>query len=594
MPKGFFCNEKYAPQSSFISGECMQHKLMAVLIVLFAAYSFSFAERYARYNYVGYFPGSIKRIIVMSDDDCAGTKWDLLDQSKKTVASGVVGKSVFGKGDHTPMPFNYEIDFSSVTAEGQYTFKMQGVTDAAITVKKNLLKNVVAANLRFFYTHRSGSKNCLDREPGHFADSASVVYHRNGKENTDEWVVDPKHRKFNLRGGWYDGNLYTKYTASEAYATYYLLRAYEIQPSLFDKIYSTSENIDILDNAKCGLDYLTKIMPNDSEFIIQVGGFKDNDGGIYLPDKDPRAAKHECYAMMSQPQMGLSAAALALGSSVFSKLGKTDDAKKYRQMAEKIFSKALSVTTPPAWLEKDGVDPYKDETPADNMELAAIELYKLTKDQSYVPKIQKFAKEAKTAGWSSVSEQNLAAHLRCMDVYPQAKKFVSEDLDGFLNTSTSNGNIWKLPIEYTSDAIYSYEQICSAVIQYQMVTKDKKFDRMTQSVVDYMFGCNNWGMSFVSLKTVPSSVRNLFSQIYRLQTRLFPEGSIVPGPVDKKTQDDDMWCCFDKTTEPMYPFNTEKVNFFDNSDDESCVSATIPGVADGIFLFSLLSLVQGQ
>jgi hypothetical protein len=117
---------------------------------------------------------------------------------------------------------------------------------------------------------------------------------------------------------------------------------------------------------------------------------------------------------------------------------------------------------------------------------------------------------------------------------------------------------------------------------------------MAQSLLDYMFGCNNWGISFVSLKTVPNSVRNIFSQIYRLQTRLFPEGSICPGPLDKKSQDDDMWCCFDKTTEPMYPFNTPKVNFFDNSDDESSVSTTLPGVADGIFLFTLASVLYAQ
>jgi hypothetical protein len=75
---------------------------------------------------------------------------------------------------------------------------------------------------------------------------------------------------------------------------------------------------------------------------------------------------------------------------------------------------------------------------------------------------------------------------------------------------------------------------------------------------------------------------------------LFPEGGIVGGPLDTKTQKEDVWCCFDRTAEPTYRFNTDKVSFYDNSDDEACTNAVLTGIADGIYLFALASKIYGE
>jgi endoglucanase len=573
----------------------MQRKLLFGCVVLLAAYAFCSAERYARFNEVGYFPKSPKRIVIMSDDDCAGARWNIMDQNKKSVLSGVLGKSVFGKGDHTPLAFNYEIDFSSLTNEGSYGFEMPGISNVVLNIKKDLLRPVVASNLRFFYVLRSGSKNCLDREPGHFGDSASVVFHRKGKENSEEfWGPGEKKRKINMLGGWYDGYLYTKYTLTNAYAAYFLLRSYELNPSLFVKKYSATDLVDVLDNAKWGLDYLCKVMPADNEFIIEVGGWKDNETGIHLPPSDPLNGKRECYSAISVPQMGLTAAALALGGSVFGGLGHKADAEKYTQAAVKIFTKAAASTAENAWLEKDGTELYKDESWADDMELAAIELFRTTKDQAYLSRALKYASSAKAAGWIAWSDLHLAAHERVLEHSPQTKKYILEDLDDFQNAATSNGNIWSLPIEYTPQGLHSCFEAASGALGSAGATKEKKYERFAFHVIDYALGCNNWGLSFVSLASVPKSARNYYSQIYRLQTRLFPEGAIAGGPLDTKTQKEDVWCCFDRTAEPTYPFNTDKVSFYDNSDDEACTNAILTGVADGIYLFTLASKLYGE
>ncbi|GAF91483.1 unnamed protein product, partial [marine sediment metagenome] len=273
--------------------------------------TFSHAKGYARYNLAGYFPNTIKRIVIMSDDDCAGKKWEIKDKSGKSVLSGTVEKSLIGKGDHTPMDFNHEIDFSSLTTVGTFTFKIEGIKAFKIKIKKNPYKSIIQSNLRWLRVTRSGSKDCLDHKPAHFGDTASYIYRRKGKENTDEWEEDPNGKKVNMLGGWYDGFVYTKFTLTTALTTYSLLRAYEINPSVFGKKYSKTDLIDILDEAKWGLDYLLKTMPDDNEFIIQMGGFADNERGTLLPHEDPRDGKRECYSIFSPNQMGNAAAALA-------------------------------------------------------------------------------------------------------------------------------------------------------------------------------------------------------------------------------------------------------------------------------------------
>lgn len=562
--------------------------------IMFSIIQFSFTEVFVRYNLAGYFPETEKSIIVMGDEDCAGMEWTIKNASGKKMLSGRIQESLAGKSGFTPKPYNYKIYFTKITNSGVYSFSVNGTKYADLKINRNPYGKILSEMVRFLKVHRSGTNDVLDREPAHFGDSSCYIYRRKNDLNTI-WEEDANGKKVNMKGGWYEGFSFIKFTLTNAHITYYLLRSYELNSGLFQKIYSKTKLVDILDEAKFGLEYLLKAMPDENEFIIEVGGFLDTENGTKLPHLDSRDTKREAYSAISLPQMGSAIAALALGSSVFYKLGNKKDANAYKKMALKIFKKAISNDIEKeAWIKK-GYDICKDSTSFDNLLLGAVELYRLTNDQSILAKAKIFAQKAQNTNWASFADLHMTAHNRFMEIYPKSKEFLINDLDSYNDYSKKKNNVWGQPIEYTYYSLYPFLEIASAALQYQITTKDKKFNSMVLNMVNYAFGQNNWGRSFISSKSIKGSVRNYYSQIYVLQTHLFPSGGISSGPIDTKShKSESIWCFYDQNARPEQEFNTPSVRFFDHSDDFMCMSASTYGIADGIFLLTQMSTLYGQ
>jgi endoglucanase len=568
-------------------------KRYAVVALLAAATAAAAAsDVFIRYNYLGYNPARAKKVIVMAERNIDNQKWAVRDTQSKIVLQGTLGKSLCGRGEHAPLPFNYSINLSALTSEGVYSLETKGADNAKIIVKKNPYTRMIEKPIRWLRVARSGSKDCLDHAPGHFGDTSCVVYHRRDGRN-DLWDVKTS-KKINIIGGWNDAADYLKITLEIGYADYWLLRAYAMAPEIFAKKYSTSDYVDVLDEAKFGLDFLARCMPDTNEFVIQVGDNTDHNQGCRLPADDTLDGKRPVLSALSQPQMGYAAASLALGSAIFGSLGNEKLAQHYREMAELIFRRAVSSdVVAPAWLAipDEGFEFYNDATPDDNMELAAAELYRLTKDQKYLDAGKKFADRARSAGWRAWESVNMPAHLRLIDYYPEVKYDLRSDLDDFQTYSRRRGNLWGVPMKYVWGGLYCYIGVGSSAIEYQMVTKDPRYQSLGLNMIDYLFGCNNWGMFFIASKDIPQSIKHPNSTIYMLQSsRLFPEGAIAEGPGDIKefTKEYPMFG-YDKRAEPTDKFNTEQGVFYDNNKDYMCMETTIGGVADGIYMIAIAS-----
>lgn len=546
---------------------------------------------YLRYNYVGYNPAREKKVVVMSERKIDNQKWIVRDDKSGTVLDGTVGESLCGKGDHAPLPFNYTIDISNLSMEGVYYIETNGAEKAKIIIKKNPYTWLVEKPLRWFRVARSGSADCLDHKPGHFGDTSCVVYHRKGTMNSD-WSIKTD-KKVNGFGGWYDAGDYLKFSLTIAYSDYFLLRAYEMAPEIFTKKYSTTEYVDVLDEAKWGLDFLMKCMPDTNEFIIEVGDNEDHNQGCRLPADDTLDGKRPVLSALSPTQMGYAAAALALGSATFGKLGKTALAKQYLDMAELIFRRATSKdAVAPAWLAipEEGESFYDDDSKNDNLELGAAELYRATKDPKYLEAGKKYADLARTAGWRAWESVNIPAHLRMLEYYPIVKNDIRLDMEDFRSYSQRPGNLWGVPLKYVWAGLYCYIGVGSGALEYKLASHDARYERMGANMVDYLMGVNNWGVFFIGAKEIPHTIRHPYSQIYSLQSRLFPEGAISEGPGDiKEFEKEFPMFGFDQTVEPTYKFNTSKGVFFDNKKDYMCMETCINGVADGIYLLAIAS-----
>ena len=562
-------------------------------------------QSWVRYNLAGYDPVRTKKAIVMSSVNLSGAAWNLKDNTNANVASGTIGSSTTGKGDYMPMAFNYSIDFSTIESEGDYTLSVGSLSPVTIKIKCQPYTNLLSQILRTIRVRRSGSNDALDHGISHLGDTACIIRKRNilnandlGKTNSgsDSWRAASPTKKANMAGGYYDAGDYIKFTLTNAHLTYFMLRSYETAPELFDgvKLYSKTSLDDLLDNAKWGLDYLARCMPEEGEFIIQTGGSQDHEQALRLPENDLLNGKRECYSANSKPQMALAAAALALGAKIFKNKGLATEADMYKTKAIQLYTAAKASTEPIAWWQTNatgGETYYADRTEADNMELAAIELYNLASEGSYLTDAASFGANAAAAYWSSWGVYNMPAHLRVYEANKTLLSLARQDLNNFETIANRVNNMWHIPHESVWGSLYSQISVASNAMQFQNLTKNTTFSNIGHDVIDYVMGRNPWGLGFIATKDFANTITSSYAVIYRLQQTKFPYGEIAEGPATASDYAGNTQY-FNPPHNPALwhsQFNTSAFTFFEQPGDYISMETTIGGLADGLYFLTLAS-----
>ena len=96
----------------------------------------------------------------------------------------------------------------------------------------------------------------------------------------------------------------------------------------------------------------------------------------------------------------------------------------------------------------------------------------------------------------------------------------------------------------------------------------------------------------VASENIPNSVENIYSQVYRIKTKLFPTGAIAEGPGDKATHDRLKKYFKQPEPNPFDEFNSSEAVFYDNEHDFQTMETTICGLADGLLFFTLIDLLE--
>ena len=571
-------------------------KQVTILLFLIIFSQVSIGQILISYNQAGYYPEHNKRIIIQSDISLQGTEWNFRDIFNTVVLSGTIAPSIQGVTDYTAKSYNYEIPFSSITTQGIYTFELQGHEAIEISINCDPYSDFIFKALRGIRVRRSNSEDALIHGLSHTGDISCPIYER-GANNSD-WSPRSDNKTANMLGGWYDAGDYIKFTLTCAYATYFILKSYDTNPELFRnrKTYSTTALNDMLDEAKHGLDFLMKTMPEPGIFIIQTGGHLDHTQGLRMPENDLLDGQRECYSALSKTQMGLTAAALALGAKIFSAEGFNTEASQYAQKAEDIFEAALASTESPAWWEGGYEVFYADNSEADNMALAALELYRLTGENTYLTHAQNFSQLAGSSYWAAWSNVNMTAHANIYPYHSPALTPLTQDLQYFRSFAQAAGNIWNTPHATTWGTLYSYFSVAHGALQHALVTEQSTFEDMAIDVLDYTFGLNHWGLAFMASEKLPHSITSAYAVMYRLQPHLFPTGEIAEGPTDATTHANNRtW--FSPAHNPNLwhaDYNTPNFTFFEQDGDYVCMETTLGGLADGLFLLSLASTILCQ
>jgi len=601
----------------------MKNKNLSLVFVgylLISCFSLpTLAEVFIRYNQAGYSAMRSKHIIVMANKEQNKATWQLKNSSTEIISSGLLGASIAAKTDHSAKPYNYLIDISNVTKLDDYqlvvTYADQESNEQTITkeivIKAQPYQAIGSDILRFLRVARSGTADTLLTPASHLADDSAVLYEPLGDIKQGQWQQAQPLNTVDMLGGWYDAADYIKFTLTTAYTSYYLLRSYQEAPDFFQgtlsKRFSQTKFIDVLDEAKIGLDYLLKTQPSVDEFIIQVSTGKDHQQGYRLPQDDSRDGQREALSAISPSHMGLTSAALALGSKIFAKQNELALSEKYKKAAIAIFQRATQddALVSPAF-ERDATnDFYLDNNSADNMGLAAIELYLLTTDEKYLMQAQHYAKQAHNGKWASWCCVTSSLNYRLSLLSDDANRNFTAELNGYQQYDRQQGNIWGIPMIPTWGPLagagiaasygglkYLQEQTNKSAVNN---TSSNEVDaRLLWDNIDYFFGRNNWGISFVASRDLDFAVENIYSQVYQL-TETFPLGAVSEGPGKRSTylqlQDYFTPTLLDDSFEE---FNTSTQVFFDNSSNFQTMESTIVGQAATLYMLAVASKVQSS
>jgi len=257
-----------------------------------------------------------------SDSFTPGKTYALVDAASGTqVYSAAPAAWNNGAEDKSSGDKAWWFDFSSVKAPGTYyvldvdNAVRSDVFDISDTVYREILKRAV----RMLFYQRAGQAKDAKWAGDGWADTIDHVGPGQDHEarlftnKTDATTAK------DVWGGWFDAGDYNKYTNWTAGYVVSLLRAYLENPSVWRDDYEIPESgngiPDVLDEAKWGMDYLTRLQQDDGSVLSIVGEASAS---------PPSAATSPSYYGAPNTSAALAtASAFALGATVF---GSLDDA----------------------------------------------------------------------------------------------------------------------------------------------------------------------------------------------------------------------------------------------------------------------------
>jgi hypothetical protein len=262
-----------------------------------------------------------------------------------------------------------------------------------------------------------------------------------------------------------------------------------------------------------------------------------------------------------------------------------------------VFSKKLKKKAIEAWefaLSDTGycqtacnVSPYfyEERNYADDLELAATQLYKITKDKKYIREAKYWGDQEKVSPWikdghashyESYPFINLGHYFLSETGEKEFSEYYDKGLDLLFERGREDPFFNGLPFIWCSNNL-----VAAAITQanlYQKATGNKKFEEMEAALRDWLFGCNPWGTAMIcglpGLEDSPMFPHSSFTVLLNKTTY----GGLVDGPVYSTIFNNLIG--IEMTQEDTYaPFNNGKAVYHDDIGDYSSNEPTMDGTA---------------
>ncbi|HEX6180270.1 MAG TPA: glycoside hydrolase family 9 protein [Chitinophagaceae bacterium] len=542
---------------------------VAILLLLTGVFTMSsrksdnVADAYIRVNLLGYKPAGVKIAVWGSKEPHTIVNFQLVDVlSGKIVFTGKAGKPF---GAYGPFVQTYRLDFSAFTNPGKYLLRAGDAVSPEFLINADVYKGAADFCLRYMRQQRSGFNPYL-KDSCHTHDGYTM------------YGPMPDSTHIDVSGGWHDASDYLQYSATSANATYHLLAAARDFPQVFNDKHAANGlpgnngRIDVLDEAKWGLDWLLKMHPRDKWMFNQIADDRDH-AGMRIPKEDSfygKGLERPVYFCSGQPQglfkyknraTGVAstaakfASAFALGNQLFERA----DSSYASLLAQRYMSaKRMAMKQPGVCQTAPGRAPYfyEEDNWVDDMELAnaigyATE-FKLTvqrygsawhfRDVNPLKSAFELAKREPVTPWLGA---DTARHYQWypfinLGHYELAKRLKGKQRETIINfykrgiqlvwnKAKQNAFYRGVPFIWCSNNLTT-----SFAIQcywYRSLTGDESYTELEQANFDWLFGCNPWGTSFVyglpSWADTPVDPHSAFTHLKKYPI----DGGLVDGPV---------------------------------------------------------------
>lgn len=585
----------------------MKYRITILVFIVLISLKANSQSSWIRINQLGYTPQSTKVAVLGSKNNFKLESFSI--HNSETGKITYSSKDIISKGEFGPFTSSYRLDFSDFQKAGSYFIKVNDIQSPVFRINADVYDSTADFLLKYMRQQRCGYNPYLT-DSCHVNDGY-IVYNsaKNGQ-------------RIDVTGGWHDATDYLQYTATSANAIFQLLFAYRENPKAFEDSHQANglpgpNGIpDVLDEAKFGMDWLLKMNPSPTEFYNQIADDRDH-VGYRLPNKDKAIYSKDhigrpVYLASAEKQgllkyqnrstgvastAGKYASAFAIGADVL--------AEFFPEIVENLKSRALT-----AYLygkQNPGVSQtapcrgpyfYEEDNWLDDMELAASEIYKLIKEESFKKDALDFASQEKISPWigkDSVNHYqyypflNAGHHELAISLKGSERKVVTNNykdgLELLYKRGKENPFFVGIPFIWCSN-----NYITAAVSQcklYRELTGDMKYIEMEASLRDWLFGCNPWGTSMiVGLPKNGDSPVYPHSSLHKLngyQTY----GGLVDGPVYGSIFNSLIGLVLERE-DPYTEFQSNKFVYHDDVGDYSTNEPTMDGTASLLYYLSSL------
>jgi hypothetical protein len=509
----------------------------------------------------------------------------------------------------------HRLDFTPLRRPGTYRIVAGGVLSPPVRVRVDAYAGAADTLLHFMRQQRSGY-NPLLRDSVHTKDGVVVDFGR----HTGDTV--------RVSGGWADASGYVQYVATSATATFVLLLAYRDSPRAFadafdaDGLPGANGVPDVLDEARHGLEWLARMLPNDTTMFNQIADDRDR-RYVGLPTTDSsdygwgKRGPRPVYACTGGPQglfryknrsdgyastAGKYAAAFALGAQVFAMW---DSAFAVSLRRKAVAAYALGKRFPGVCQTAPALAPSFSEEAnwVDDMELGAIELYAMRRDRWYLRDAVASAAREPVTPWMGLDTvrhyeyypwHNSGHYEIWRSAGPKDRAAMAQYYRiGLEAVGRRAHNGFRIGVPFVScsnDVVVSF---ATQAYLYRKMTGDGRFVDLETAALDWLFGTNPWGVSMII--GLPQSGRwahDPHSEVAR-QLGVQLTGGLVDGPVYRTIYGSLKGVRLVKP-DAYARFNTGRLVYHDDLGDYATNEPITAGTANLTYLLSALAPPRGR